>query len=160
MLMVPALLALTLTSPDFKDGATVPKVFVWNKNGCAGDNRTPRLRWDAPPRGTRAFALTVVDRDAPKPGGWVHWLAFDIPANARALGRFEPRTAVDGRNDFGTIGWGGPWPPAGPVHHYTFTLDALDIAPHFDARTSYDAYRARIEGHVVGSATIVPMYKR
>lgn len=160
--MLPLLLvAMTLTSPDLQAGAPVPRPFVWNRDGCGGANRTPRLRWTAPPRGTRAFALTVVDHDVPRPGGWVHWLVFDIPADARALGGgVEPRGTVSGRNDFGAPGWGGPCPPPGPPHHYLFELDALDVAPVFDGRVTVDAYRARVRGHVLGSARLIPVYGR
>jgi hypothetical protein len=142
-MLLPMLLALSLSSPDVKDGAPIPKAFVWNKNGCNGANRTPRLRWTAPPPGTHWFDLTVIDHDAPKPGGWVHWIVTGIPANARAIGATVPRGATVGKNDFGTRGWGGPCPPPGPAHHYTFVLLAVD-----------DKLRA------VASAKIVPIYKR
>ncbi|HZW52864.1 MAG TPA: YbhB/YbcL family Raf kinase inhibitor-like protein [Candidatus Elarobacter sp.] len=158
--MLPLFLALALTSPDLKDGAPVPGAFVWNRDGCNGENRTPALRWDRPPRGTRAFALTVVDHDAPKPGGWVHWLVFGIPGDTRKLERLRAARVVEGKNDFGTLGWGGPCPPPGQLHHYTFALDALDFAPHFGASTTYDAYRAAVKGHVLASARMVPVYKR
>jgi Raf kinase inhibitor-like YbhB/YbcL family protein len=142
-MLLPMLLALSLSSPDVKSGEPIPKAFVWNKNGCDGLNRTPRLRWSAPPRGTRTFDLTVIDHDAPKPGGWVHWIVTGIPASARAIGATVPRGAKVGKNDFGTLGWGGPCPPPGSAHHYTFVLQAVDA----NKRT-------------VASAKIVPIYKR
>jgi Raf kinase inhibitor-like YbhB/YbcL family protein len=142
-MIVPLLLGLTLTSPDVKTGAPVARAFVWNKDGCNGANRTPRLTWDAPPPGTRSFNLTVIDHDAPKPGGWVHWTVSRIPANVRALSDVGPHGAMVGRNDFGTFGWGGPCPPPGPAHHYTFTLNAIDG-----------------HGRVVASPKLIPVYKR
>ncbi|HEV3088224.1 MAG TPA: YbhB/YbcL family Raf kinase inhibitor-like protein [Candidatus Elarobacter sp.] len=142
-MLLPMMLALTLSSPDVRNGAPIPRTFVWNKNGCNGMNRTPRLRWNAPPPGTRTFDLTVIDHDAPKPGGWVHWIVIHIPASARAIGPAVPRGAVVGKNDFGTLGWGGPCPPPGPAHHYTFVLQAVDA----NKRT-------------LGSAKMVPIYKR
>ena len=154
------LAVMTLTSPDLASGVRVPRAFVWNRDGCDGANRTPRLHWTAPPRGTRAFALTVVDHDAPKPGGWVHWLVFDIPASARALDGSQPRGAIAGRNDFRASGWGGPCPPPGPQHHYQVELDALDVAPRFGPQTSLAAYRAQVRGHVLWAARIVPVYAR
>ena len=137
------LLALTLTSPDLTAGARVPAAFVWSRDGCSGANRTPRLRWSAPPPGTRSFALTVIDPDAPKPGGWVHWRVEGIPAAARGLGSALPRGAVVAKNDFGTTGWGGPCPPPGPLHHYVFTLRALDG-----------------QGRVLAGAVMTPVYQR
>jgi Raf kinase inhibitor-like YbhB/YbcL family protein len=141
-MFVPLLLGLTLTSPDVKTGATVARAFVWNKDGCNGENRTPRLAWDAPPPGTRSLALMVVDPDAPKPGGWVHW-RVGMPARARAVGPVLPPHAVTGKNDFGTLGWGGPCPPPGRLHHYVFTLFALDA-----------------DNHVLATSKLVPVYKR
>ncbi len=124
MLMTLAL-ALTLTSPELTNGGTVPQPLIWNRNGCAGANRRPRLSWDAPPPATHDLLLTVIDPDAPKPGGWVHWRIV-LPATTRAVGTNLPRTAVEGKNDYGTIGWGGPCPPPRQLHHYVFTLSARD----------------------------------
>ena len=141
-MMIPLLLGLTLTSPDVKTGAPIARAFVWNKDGCDGANRTPRLSWDAPPRGTRWFDLSVIDHDAPKPGGWVHLRVAGIPAASRGFdGR--PQGAKIDRNDFGTAGWGGPCPPPGQLHHYTFTLRALDA-----------------RGRALAEATMIPIYKR
>lgn len=124
-MIVPLLLGLTLSSPDVRTGAQIANAFVWNKDGCHGANRTPRLTWDAPPPGTIALNFTVIDHDAPKPGGWVHWSVFHIPPGARALSDVVPRGAAVLRNDFGTVGWGGPCPPAAQLHHYTFMLQAF-----------------------------------
>lgn len=140
-MMIPLLLGLTLTSPDVKTGAPIARAFVWNKNGCDGANRTPRLAWDAPPAGTQYFDLTVIDHDAPKPGGWVHWSVVQIPARARALDSAAMHAVVR-RNDFGTFGWGGPCPPPGPLHHYTFMLTAI------------------AHGRALATATMVPVYRR
>jgi Raf kinase inhibitor-like YbhB/YbcL family protein len=141
-MIVPLLLGLTLSSPDVKTGAPVARAFVWNKDGCNGENRTPRLTWDAPPAGTRSIALMVVDPDAPKPGGWVHW-RVGMPARARALSSMLPAHGVTGKNDFGTVGWGGPCPPPGQLHHYVFTLFALDR-----------------DNHVLATSKLVPVYRR
>ena len=141
-MMMPLLLGLTLSSPDVKTGAPIARAFVWNKDGCDGENRTPRLTWDAPPPGTRRIALMVVDPDAPKPGGWVHW-RVGMSARARALGPVLPPHGVAGKNDFGTVGWGGPCPPPGQLHHYVFTLFALDE-----------------DNRVLAMSKLVPVYKR
>ena len=98
---------------------------------------------DAPPRGTRWFDLSVIDHDAPKPGGWVHLRVAGIAAASRGFDG-APRSA---RKSIRTISappvWGGPCPPPGPVHHYTFTLRALDA-----------------RGRVLAEATMIPIYKR
>lgn len=155
--MLPLLLALTLTSPDVRNAAPVPKALVWNRDGCTGQNIPPRLRWSDVPRGTLSFAITVVDYDV-KPNGWVHWLVYNLPTYARAM---DPSVHyVAGRNDFGTLGWGGPCPPPGPPHHYTLQLDALGIVTNFGSATTLAQYRARVKGHVLASARIVPVYGR
>jgi len=142
-MLLPMLLAFALSSPDFNDGAAIPKAFAFNRDGCGGENRTPRVRWDAVPPGTRTFNLTVVDHDAAKPGGWTHWAVFRLPASTRALGDAPVNGAVILRNSFGTLGWGGPCPPPGSVHHYTFELRALDA-----------------HDRTVGVAKMVPVYSR
>jgi Raf kinase inhibitor-like YbhB/YbcL family protein len=142
-MLLPMLFAFALSSPDLKDGAPIPTAFAWNKDGCGGENRTPRLRWDTPPAGTRTLNLTVVDHDAAPPGGWTHWAVFRLPASTRALGDVPVNGAVILRNSFGTLGWGGPCPPAGSLHHYTFLLKALDA-----------------HDRPVGIAKMVPVYSR
>jgi Raf kinase inhibitor-like YbhB/YbcL family protein len=141
-MVFPLLLGLMLTSPDVKTGVPIPKAFVWNEDGCHGENRAPRLAWDAPPAGTHSLALTVIDPDASKPGGWVHW-RIGLPGTARALGPVLARNTAVGKNDFGTFGWGGPCPPPGQLHHYVFTLYALDK-----------------DNHVLASSKLVPVYRR
>ena len=141
-MIVPLLLGLTLSSPDVKTGAPIARAFVWNKDGCNGDNRTPRLAWSDVPAGTRSFSLTVIDHDAPKAGGWVHERLDGIAATSRGFGHRAQRV-TNHTNDFGELGWGGPCPPPGQLHHYTFTLRALDA-----------------RGRVLATATMVPVYRR
>ena len=116
--MLLAAAALVLSSPAFANGATIPVQYT-----CNGHGASPPLRWTAPPRGTRSFRLTVVDPDAPG-GRFVHWRASGIRAGAREL-RTGQRAPVEGANSAGRRGWTPPCPPAGPPHHYVFTLQAL-----------------------------------
>ncbi len=156
--MLATALALLLASPDLRGGAPVPLPFVYA--ACGGRNRTPRLRWSGVPAGTRALALTVHDPDAPRPGGWTHWLVYGIPPGARGLGPGLPPGAVAGRNDFGELGYGGPCPPPGPPHRYVFRLDALDARLPLGPRTSYGGYLRARRGHVLASAVLQPVYGR
>ena len=109
-------LALSLSSPAFANGGRIPARYT-----CNGADVSPPLRWTAPPAGTRSFRLLVIDTNA---HDFVHWDARGIPPSARGLaqGAHAPR---EGMNGFGSFGWGGPCPPAGPAHRYVFTLDAI-----------------------------------
>src|SRR5215467_15044790 len=79
-------MTLEVKSPDFASGGTIPKRFT-----CEGEDLSPALEWSVPPSGTQSFALIADDPDAPV-GTWVHWVVFDLPANARSLSQNVPKT--------------------------------------------------------------------
>jgi Raf kinase inhibitor-like YbhB/YbcL family protein len=110
--------ALVLSSAAFHPGGTIPARFT-----CDGANVSPPLRWTAPPRGTASLSLSVLDPDAPVPGGFVHWRIARLTKTARSL---PMGSKLGGPNSSGGTGWTGPCPPSGPAHHYRFTLRALD----------------------------------
>src|SRR5437762_6437024 len=113
-------MALELTSTAFKEGDTIPKQYTGD-----GTNAPPPLKWADPPAGTKSFALICEDPDAPR-GTFTHWVMWNLPAEARELGEgAPPGGAIQGKNDFGKIGYGGPAPPPGKPHRYVFRLDAL-----------------------------------
>ena len=123
----------TLASPTIKPGARIAEAQVFDGFGCTGQNVSPALKWSGAPKGTRSYALTVYDPDAPTGSGWWHWVVVNIPANVTELpegagtgaGRL-PAGALQVRTDFGKPGWGGPCPPQGDKpHRYVFTLHAL-----------------------------------
>lgn len=130
----PALAEMTLTSPGFADGGTLPEAQVLNGFGCTGANASPALEWTGAPEGTQSFVLTVFDPDAPTGSGWWHWTVIDIPAGATGLAAGAspdglPAGAVESRTDFGSPGFGGACPPEGGApHSYVFTLYALPEA--------------------------------
>src|SRR5262249_31933516 len=104
---------LTLTSSAFQANQPIPQKYT-----CTGSDVSAPLTWTNPPAGTKSFALIVDDPDAPS-GTWVHWVLYDLPADAKDLGEGIPaRNQLDngakqGKNDFGKIGYGGPCPPSG-----------------------------------------------
>src|SRR5215813_3670344 len=121
----------TVSSSDVKAGGTVNEAQVFNKEDCKGGNRSPQLSWRDPPAGTRGFAVTIYDVDAPGRGWW-HWAVIGIPANvnqlpenASASGYLTKLGAVEARNDFDADGYGGPCPPPGKPHRYLITVYAL-----------------------------------
>jgi Raf kinase inhibitor-like YbhB/YbcL family protein len=131
----------TLTSPQIRSGGRIADEQVFNGFGCQGGNVSPALSWKGAPAGTRSFAVTVYDPDAPTGSGWWHWVVFNIPANSTGLAKnagnseagLAPAGTVQSRTDFGKPGFGGPCPPAGDKpHHYQFTVYALktDKLPH------------------------------
>jgi Raf kinase inhibitor-like YbhB/YbcL family protein len=124
----------SLQSAEIKPGASIAGAQVYKGFGCEGGNVSPSLQWTNAPAGTKSFAITVYDPDAPTGSGWWHWVMFNIPASVTALpagagdpaGGEAPQGAVQSRTDFGKPGYGGPCPPKGDKpHRYIFTVYAL-----------------------------------
>ncbi len=124
----------TLSSPTIKPNSTLSSDQVFNGFGCSGKNLSPALQWNGAPTGTKSFAITLYDPDAPTGSGWWHWVVYNLPATVTKLpdgagdpsGKLLPKGTVQGRTDFGTSGFGGACPPPGnPPHHYIFTVHAL-----------------------------------
>jgi len=124
----------TVTSTDVKDGAVLGTKQVYKGFGCTGENISPQLSWKGAPAGTKSFAVTVYDPDAPTGSGWWHWVLYNLPATTTGLPagagdpakKLLPPGAVQGRTDFGTPGFGGACPPHGDKpHRYVFTVFAL-----------------------------------
>ncbi|MFD0524127.1 YbhB/YbcL family Raf kinase inhibitor-like protein [Paractinoplanes durhamensis] len=122
-----------LTSTDVRAGKPIP-ARQW---GCDDAGLSPQLSWSGAPAGTKSFAVTLFDPDAPTGSGFWHWVAWDIPAGTTSLptGAVLPAGSVSGPNDGGGVGYTGPCPPTGDItHHYVFTvvalsLPTLDLAP-------------------------------
>ncbi len=126
----------SLTSPDLADGGRMAETQLLNGFGCTGGNQSPALAWEHAPAGTKSFALTLYDPDAPTGSGWWHWVVFDLPAATRSLpagagtadGAKLPVGATQSRTDFGTPGYGGACPPVGHgPHRYIIKVYALDV---------------------------------
>jgi len=129
-------MTFALSSPEIQAGGMIPASFEFNGFGCSGENKSPVLQWRGAPQGTRSFAVTVYDPDAPTGSGWWHWLVINIPADVTALpsnagvpnSSTLPKTARQIRNDYGVNAWGGVCPPPGDApHRYVFTVHALTV---------------------------------
>lgn len=146
----------TLTSSAFTHNGSIPSKYT-----CDGQNISPALTWHNAPVGTQSFALIVDDPDAPKKV-WVHWVLFNISAAASELPEdVQAGKFVSGSNDSNKDGqYGGPCPPSG-VHHYHFTLYALDTRLNLleQGASKEDVLKA-IKGHVLGQATLIGLYQR
>jgi len=161
---LPAAARMTLTSPDFADGAPIPRVHAYTGEG---ENRPPRLAWSNLPPGTVELALIVDDPDAPRPEPWVHDVLYNIPVDAtpeamasREAPAGSARRFVSGTNSWGKRGWGGPFPPPGAPHRYVFTLYALDTTVDLPPGATKEQLLAAIEGHVLGTAVLTGTYQR
>jgi hypothetical protein len=120
-------MTFTVTSNDITDGGVLPDAQVQAKG-----NRSPHLRWSGAPEGTKSYAITCYDPDAPTGSGFWHWTVANIPAEVTEIAAGAspdglPKGAVEGRTDFGEPGFGGAAPPAGHgPHRYIFTVFAVD----------------------------------
>jgi Raf kinase inhibitor-like YbhB/YbcL family protein len=132
--------AMSLNSDDIKPGGKIADEQVMKGFGCSGGNVSPQLNWKGAPAGTKSFALTVYDPDAPTGSGFWHWVVFNIPATSASLPKnagdikanLAPAGSVQVRSDYSVQGYGGPCPPKGKPHHYVFTIFAVDV-DHLDA---------------------------
>ena len=158
----------TLTSPDIAGQLT--KAQVYAGFGCNGDNISPRLKWSNSPEGTKSFAVTVYDPDAPTGSGWWHWLLFNIPADTNELkqgaGNLELKRAPEGSvqsvTSFAKNGFGGACPPVGDgPHQYVFTVFALKVAKlELDKNAMPALVGFYLRANSLARASIVAYYER
>jgi len=152
---------MELSSTAFAQGGDMPRQYT-----CEGDDLAPPLRWSGVPERALSLALIVDDPDAPDPAApkmtWVHWVLFDIPLSATAIGeggRPLPEGTREGSNDWHRTGYGGPCPPVGR-HRYFFKLYALDtLLPDLQKPSKAELERA-MQGHVLAQAQLVGTYQK
>jgi Raf kinase inhibitor-like YbhB/YbcL family protein len=151
---------IEITSTAFRDGQTIPKPYTGD-----GRNLSPPLKWSEPPAGTKSLALVVEDPDAPR-GVFTHWVVFNLPATVRELPEGVPPKsslpdgAIQGINDFGAVGYGGPSPPPGKPHRYFFKLYALDTPLNLGPRTNRSQLLNAMDRHVLAEGQIMGRYGR
>ena len=132
-------------------------------NTCDGEDTSPLLSWSEVPSDTRGIALIVDDPDAPG-GTWVHWVLYGISPDARELPEGVPSAEttstgeLQGTNDFGNLGYGGPCPPRGDAHRYFFKVYALDA--DLDAGLSKNEVLSEMSGHILASGELIGKYQR
>jgi hypothetical protein len=158
----------SVTAPDFVSRGRVALSHVYNGMGCGGQNLSPALQWSNAPAGTKSFAVTMYDPDAPTGSGWWHWVMYNIPASTTSLadgagnGRNAPSGSAQGMTDFGTKGYGGPCPPVGDKpHHYHITVFALKVDKLDVPGNATSAYIGfNLNANKLATARITGLYAR
>ena len=156
----------TLESNDIEGQLT--KVQEFNGFGCSGENKSPELHWHDAPKGTKSFAITIYDPDAPTGSGWWHWLVVNIPAKTTAIKsdasaqKTLPKGALETLSDYGTSSFGGACPPKNDkAHEYKITIYALDTEKlDVTAKSDSALVGFMINAHTIEKSSIVSYYKR
>ena len=158
----------TLSSNDLGGEATKTQEF--NGFGCSGENISPQLSWENAPEGTKSFAVTMYDPDAPTGSGFWHWVMVDIPSNVTELvtnaGNVElnltPKGAIQSVTNYGIKGFGGPCPPEGHgFHQYIITVHALKTDKlGTDENTNPAVVGFNLWNQTIAKSSIVAYYKR
>lgn len=150
---------IVVKSPSFEEGKTIPQ-----KHTCDGEDVSPQLAWTGVSEGAKSLAIICDDPDAPA-GTWVHWVLYNLPADAVGLEeKVPPRETLpsgarQGKNDFRKIGYNGPCPPGG-THRYFFKVYALDrLLDLPPGATKAELVRA-MEGHVLAQGSLMGTYSR
>jgi len=149
-----------LKSPAFQAGTSIPQQFT-----CEGNDVSPEIAWQNAPSGAKTFALVVHDPDARRAGGFTHWVIYNIPSTTNRIAQGVPKEkdlpggGVQGRNDFGKAGYGGPCPPSG-THRYYFRLYALDSELKLNPSAGKEELEKAMKGHVLGQAELMGTYKK
>jgi Raf kinase inhibitor-like YbhB/YbcL family protein len=168
--LAPMAQGFDLTSSDIQTGKPMSKAQEYQGFDCNGANISPQLSWRDAPEGTKSFAVTAYDPDAPTGSGWWHWLVYNIPADLHALpaGAGDPSSdpvvsgMIQHRTDYGTLGFGGACPPKGDkAHRYQFKVFALDVEQlDIDPESSAALVGFMLNSHKLGVAELEALYQR
>jgi Raf kinase inhibitor-like YbhB/YbcL family protein len=157
-------MTIKVESPAFVSNAKIPTKFTGD-----GEDVSPGLTWSNLPAGAKELALICDDPDAPTSEPWVHWVIYRIAADAKGLPEnvaktaspAEPKGALQGKNSWSKIGYGGPAPPKGHgLHHYLFKLYALDAPLNVSSGLTKKDMLAAMKGHILAQGELVGTYQR
>ncbi len=151
---------MRLSSPAFRDGGDIPRVF-----SCEGENISPAIEWSEIPIGTGSLVFIVHDPDASRPGGFYHWLLYNIPPDCPGIPSSAPTTEIvqnlgmQGRNSEGNPGYTGPCPPQSQ-HRYFFRLYAMQRELALEPGADYPHLAEAMEGHILATAELMGCYAK
>jgi Raf kinase inhibitor-like YbhB/YbcL family protein len=151
---------MELKSSAYPAGGKIPVRYT-----CEGENISPALSWEDAPVGTKSFALILHDPDAPREGGFTHWVVYDVDSSTSRIKENTPRQGkvdglgMQGKNDSGRIGYMGPCPPSG-THRYIMRLFALDTKLNLKPGALHEEVETSMRGHLVEEATLMATYAR
>ncbi len=156
----------TVTSSAFDHSKAIPSKYA-NTGVLGGKNISLPLSWNHAPKGTKSFAISLVDLH-PVANNWVHWLVINISPSVDSLleGASTTNKLTTGvkelKNSWGVVGYGGPQPPKGSgAHRYEVTLYALSIDKlELDVHTSLTKFSKAIDGHVIATAKTIGVFER
>ena len=159
---------LTVTSTSFTAGGSIPfaQAFTGCGNTGTATNTSTDVAWTAGPVGTASYVLTEFDTDAPTGVGFWHWTIFNIPPTVTSLAlnatTNPPAGSIQGYNDYGFSGYGGPCPPVGdPPHHYYFTVSALNAMLSGVTSAAPGAFLTfNMQGHIIARGQLLGRYGR
>jgi Raf kinase inhibitor-like YbhB/YbcL family protein len=144
---------MKITSSAFQEGATIPSKFT-----CDGADASPPLQIADIPSGAKSLALIVDDPDAPS-GLFTHWMVWNLSPQTSTVAEGSAPKGVQGTNDFGKSGYGGPRPPSG-THRYYFKIFALDRELDLSSGAKRTQLDAAMKGHVVAQGELMGRYSR
>ncbi len=150
---------LVVVSSSFLHEQIIPDRYAYDF-----DNYSPQISWTGVPQDTKSFTIICHDPDAPFPGGWTHWLFYNIPAECTSLDEhvkaveFPEIGGIQGYNDFKQLGYGGPKPPSG-THRYFFYVYALDIVLAFSEPVTKALLEEAMHGHVLARGVLMGKYR-
>jgi Raf kinase inhibitor-like YbhB/YbcL family protein len=154
--------ATNTPAPFVLTSGAIPGDVIPDFYSCKGENVSPDFDWGDPPAGTQSFALIFDDPDAGG-SGWVHWVIFNIPPDARRIGENVNEDAdlsggIQGTNSWGQTLYGGPCPPQGQTHNYVFTLFALDTMLDLDLTATRQILLSAMEGHILAETSLTSAF--
>jgi Raf kinase inhibitor-like YbhB/YbcL family protein len=145
---------IQITSSAFKEGDKIPRLYT-----CDDKNVSPPFAWTGVPSNTVSLAIIMDDPDAPA-GTWVHWVLFNLKPNLTGLEQGNSGGGVEGQNDFGRAGYGGPCPPSGSNHRYFIKIYALDTVLDLKAGATKAQVESLMKGHILAQGQLMGKYGR